>query len=327
MHDAIMYVLHALKQQLGEDIFSNPSRCVAALRDLVGSGGEKRVRNLLRIAICELHAYVRLKKVADSSDDNFTAHALINEMSDDYMIPVEISRMVIGCIAVFTGHDPLPNVAQAAPHELQPARTSQISKVSAPASQSSRSKLVRFGNYDWCVLDVQNGRVLLLCDKIIDNLQYHEELDDTNWADCSLRRHLNNSFYNTFGEAERLRISDSKINTPRNPWYGTEGGKDVIDKIFLLSIDEVVKYFGDSGLLQNRKDYLNIINDKYNSARKAVNFDDASAWWWLRSPGDMPDFAAYVCVDGTLHISGSLVAIAGGIGGGVRPALWLKINS
>ena len=69
-----------------------------------------------------------------------------------------------------------------------------------------------------------------------------------------------------------------------NPWYGTRGGNTTTDKIFLLSLEEVVKFFGDSGDLKNRKGWYwengnfvlkdgqgYAINDQYNSTRIPVN--------------------------------------------------------
>jgi hypothetical protein len=101
------------------------------------------------------------------------------------------------------------------------------------------------------------------------------------------------------------------------------GGIDTIDKVFLLSIEEAVKYFGDSGQLQNRPknaDYL--INDQYNSARIAKFSDDEASWWWLRSPGRDSNRAAYVLDFGYIDLSGGFFNRDDG---GVRPALWLKL--
>ena len=70
---------------------------------------------------------------------------------------------------------------------------------------------------------------------------------------------------------------------PNNPWYGTSGGNATTDKVFLLSLDEVVKYFGDSGDLLNkrRKDYKgnavsagDSLYDEYNDSRIVKNGKD-----------------------------------------------------
>jgi hypothetical protein len=63
---------------------------------------------------------------------------------------------------------------------------------------------------------------------------------------------------------------------------------------FLLSIAEVVQYFGDSRQLANQapKDY---VRDQYNKARQAkILIDGDFGWWWLRSPGTDSNIAAII---------------------------------
>jgi hypothetical protein len=55
-----------------------------------------------------------------------------------------------------------------------------------------------------------------------------------------------------------------------------------------------------------------------------ARYQDNAHWWWLRSPGDGPDFAAYVDNDGTVDLNGHLVDNSSG---GIRPALWLNLES
>ena len=195
---------------------------------------------------------------------------------------------------------------------------------------------VRFGKYDWRVLDVQNGKALLLTEDIIEERCYHSSWERITWEGCELRGYLNGAFLQAFSSSEQSRIASVTNTNPDNPWYGTLGGGDTTDKVFLLSIDEVVKYFGDSGDLRARKDnrLRDYINDQYNEARMAKYGKTSDrlipvgggAWWWLRSPGGFDDddkfaFAAVVDSDGWLLINGAFV----GDGGGVRPALWLNL--
>ncbi|MCL2079129.1 MAG: DUF6273 domain-containing protein [Oscillospiraceae bacterium] len=60
---------------------------------------------------------------------------------------------------------------------------------------------------------------------------------------------MNGEFYNSFSANDRERISETRVATPDNSWYDTSGGEIVGNKIFLLSIEEVARYFGDSGAL------------------------------------------------------------------------------
>ena len=92
----------------------------------------------------------------------------------------------------------------------------------------------------------------------------------------------------------RARIIEVATQNPDNPWYGTSGGNPTTDRIFLLSIEEVVKYFGDSGQINNRprnpgfdwlKDvFLFLLGDQYNINRCAVDDNGVVVHWWLHSP-------------------------------------------
>ena len=65
-------------------------------------------------------------------------------------------------------------------------------------------------------------------------------------------------------------------------------------------------------------------NNKISNARIAHAGAGNRAWWWLRSPGYDRLDAACVHNDGDLIIGGSGVTRGGG---GVRPALWLNLES
>ena len=192
---------------------------------------------------------------------------------------------------------------------------------------------ISFGCYDWRVLDIQNDRALIITECIVEEHAYNDVYKDITWADCSLRRYLNNEFYNRFDAIEKARVIPVVNKNPDNQWYGAKGGEDTQDRIFLLSIEEAVcQYFGDSRsmLLNPGK------NQKYwfqrkdpNNNRRAALYKNGISWWWLRSPGRVNIKAAYIHGDGNIGIQGNNV-FKGNISeksynGGVRPALWLKL--
>ncbi|MCL2198307.1 MAG: DUF6273 domain-containing protein [Defluviitaleaceae bacterium] len=201
MFNVLNQVLQKIKLDLGTEIFNDNDRLTAALNDMTDN---KKVRNLTRIAVCELQAYQRLKK------DNHIVSTLAREMSDDYMIPYEITSDVMECIADLIGHDTHFNT-------LTPRRTKpETSEIYAP------DNIVSFGIYDWRVLAVQDNKALLLSENIITSRPYHFEYTDIVWEDCTLRHYLNNDFRNTFSAEEKEHIIDHEI--------------------FLLSIEEIEKY-------------------------------------------------------------------------------------
>ncbi len=103
-----------------------------------------------------------------------------------------------------------------------------------------------FGGYNWRVLDIQDNVALLITEDIIEQCAYHDAYKDITWADCSLRKYLNGEFYDKFSEADKSRIISVLNKNLDNQWYGSKGGVDTKDSIFLLSVEEVCKYFGDS---------------------------------------------------------------------------------
>ena len=194
---------------------------------------------------------------------------------------------------------------------------------------------IRFGRYEWCVLDIQSDMALMITDEIIEQRAYHDAYKEITWADCALRKYLNGTFYEKFDKVDQSKIVMVTNKNFDNQWYGSDGGADTLDQIFILSLEEVCKYFGDSSsLLQNRG-----INQRYWFQRKDENNNKRLAklqgsegcwWWWLRSPGRVNLKATYIFgTDGNIGIQGNNV-LKGNISdgkctGGVRPALWLKL--
>ncbi len=195
---------------------------------------------------------------------------------------------------------------------------------------------VSFGGYNWRILDIQNNMALIITEFIIEQRAYHDAYRDITWADCSLRKYLNSEFYDKFTATDKSRIISVLNKNSDNQWYGSKGGADTQDSIFLLSIEEVVcHYFGDSSsILYNRgknQRYWFERKDENNSKRIAgLEGKDWHTWWWLRSPGRVNVKAAYIHGNGDIGIQGNNI-LKGNISdgfcaGGVRPALWLKLE-
>ena len=195
--------------------------------------------------------------------------------------------------------------------------------------------IISFGNYNWCVLDIQNNTALIITEYILEWRSYHDVYKDITWADCSLRKYLNGEFYDKFAANDKSRIIPVLNKNPDNKWYGSKGGADTQDNIFLLSIEEVVcKYFGDS----SSKLYNRGKNQRYwferkdeNNSKRMARLEDKTwhTWWWLRSPGRVNVKAVYIHGNGDIGIQGNNI-LKGNISdgfcaGGVRPALWLKL--
>ena len=189
--------------------------------------------------------------------------------------------------------------------------------------EPSVGETIEFGGITWLVLEVQDGRALLLSEHlIIEGHAYHWTFTEITWEHSDIRAWLNKEFLDRFSAEDRARIAQTTVVNNNNPWVDTPGGNDTTDYIFLLSLEEVVRYFGDSGQLHNRPNQdIWLIDDQYNNARFTRDAEGMTRFWWLRSPGGDPDSAAGVTDGGPVHLGGDRVDRNNGI----RPALWLYL--
>ncbi len=149
----------------------------------------------------------------------------------------------------------------------------------------NKNEIIKFGNFEWKVLEVKENNALLITKEIIELRWYHSSFETITWSDSEIRRYLNNEFYNLFSPQEKEKINLVELKNLDNPWFGTNGGEDTHDKIFLLSLDEVCKYFGNSKhKLLNKDNQKWLISDENNENRKA-KYNNEYHWWRLRSPG------------------------------------------
>lgn len=99
---------------------------------------------------------------------------------------------------------------------------------------------------EWRVLAKEDGRILLITDKALDCQRYNiEYIGGTTWDRCTLRKWMNESFLNdAFSYNECKQIQKTNVSAEKNPIYTTiPRGNATADKVFLLSITEVEKYF------------------------------------------------------------------------------------
>jgi len=209
------------------------------------------------------------------------------------------------------------------------------------------SAIIPFGKHKWRVLKVDGNSALIITENVIEQRAYHEEFIQITWENCDLRKYLNKGFYDTFDPTDRERILETRITDGDNPWYGTKWGNSTVDKIFLLSTNEVLQYFGDSGDVKNSRRWYytddadelvesdaehwecgECVNDQYNDARKTLYHKVYNAgWdermWWLRSPGiHVRPTTVMIGRTGELFISGADVYMTDI---GVRPAMWIVL--
>ena len=204
---------------------------------------------------------------------------------------------------------------------------------------ASVGSIIEFGGYSWLVLDVQDNHALVITEHLhtIGLGRYNNSPVGVGvtWEICFLRSHLNSEFLQRFNPSDRSRIRQTTVTSGINPRYNSNGGADTEDMVFILSMREVVQFFGDSGELDDipagfvEKTY---VVDEYSPARKARYADGRLLWdeggtyspaWWLRTPGgdrslaSIIDGAGNICVYGTGISNATL---------GTRPVLWLNLD-
>ncbi len=190
--------------------------------------------------------------------------------------------------------------------------------------------LVNFGTYNldydenngeeditWQVLEKDNGKVLLIAHKCIDTIPYNTKQISVTWEDCSIREWLNNDFYeNAFCNSEKERILLTKLPNIDDSYEQKIAGNDTDDKVFLLSINEALKYFETNYSRSASASKTAIFHGAYG------NSQDAGQWWWLRTPGFSTYNASSVNTSGTIEygrvVDNDEVC--------VRPVIWVDIS-
>ena len=219
----------------------------------------------------------------------------------------------------------------------------------AETAADSIGSIVTFGRYEqdgnpengpepieWIVLDVKDGKSLLISRYALDAVPYHTKNISITWEKCSLRSWLNSDFLQAaFTEEERESIPVTKVDNSRkqgfrrwNNWKKTKGGKNTKDRVFLLSYLEANQYLGvtwhggenPSGQAE-MTEFLRqkTADNPYYRDTLEDNPEYGFCTWWLRSPGYLQNLVAQVARLGTL-IAGNPASedVA------IRPALWLN---
>lgn len=172
---------------------------------------------------------------------------------------------------------------------------------------SAVRKTVQMGGVEWTVLDEQDGKTLVISSRVLESRAYHAPGGPITWENSEIRSYLNGEFYKkTFSAREKSKIVETTIENKSNAQYGVAGGRNTLDKVFLLSLSEAEKYLG-SGV-----DLLRGIDMATGEV----------TWWHLRSPGEAADVAACVNSIGLIDYHGVFDGVTDPTGG-VRPAMWV----
>ena len=178
---------------------------------------------------------------------------------------------------------------------------------------------------EWTVLDKDGMSLLLISKQALDCQQYNTSYTDVTWESCSLRKWMNGTFLNkAFNAEEQAQIQNTTVSADKNPEYNTNPGNATTDKVFLLSINEVEKYFNSDEARKCAPTAYAKAQGAYTSDSYKTASGAATCWWWLRSPGLHQNYAANVNTDGSVRYRGNYVSYDNYA---VRPALWINLDS
>ena len=185
--------------------------------------------------------------------------------------------------------------------------------------------IISFGRYwegtglenvpiEWVVLDEDEDHLFLVSKQSIVTQPRSDE-DNDGWEHSSIRRWLNQDFFNlAFNEYERYSILEKELTTAYGEYYGIPALKEMTtDRVFLLSMDDLDKYFTtrESRVAEQSRYAIDTLAD-FGCCDYANN-------WWLRDGGTTGHNSWLVLEDGMGcgYLSEQCPA-------GIRPAMYIK---
>lgn len=170
-------------------------------------------------------------------------------------------------------------------------------------------------NIKWKILDKQDEKLLMISEYGLENRSYNDKFGSglSTWEWSTVRKWLNNDFYQAaFTNSDRVKIISTDVSSEHknldNDMEYTQ------DYVFLLDVDEVQQYFDN--------------NDKRVKCTEAAKNHgacefDGYGMWWLRSPGETNNYAAYVDSHGVVQEEGEITYSGVYV---VRPVIWIDVN-
>lgn len=170
----------------------------------------------------------------------------------------------------------------------------------------STVKWYQYDPIEWIILEKdKNGNALIMSQNILQGYQFANNSSNS-YEVSDVRNGLNDFFYkNAFNDIEREYIINTKVDNSAKTTMNKSNPfecNDTYDNIFVLSYQEVLKYFKSAGARQARHtDYC--------------GYDT----WHTRSPHHIARYKSsiYVTADGEFRDGTGYC--------GCRPALWIKL--
>ena len=179
----------------------------------------------------------------------------------------------------------------------------------------------------WRVLNIDGNEMILLSEYALDVRAFHPVSQEVTWEISEVRRWLNDEFFEEAlsdrGSFKQSYVLETECSASDNQRYGTDGGNDTVDKVFLLSWEDTYnESYGFPKAFTRMSEYLNQ-EMKYSEVSKArlcyptiyaskkdplitrnndIHEDPfdievngyGSVYWLLRTPGQDRTYISYV---------------------------------
>ncbi len=186
----------------------------------------------------------------------------------------------------------MPVFASEDTEEAQTENRDFATEIKTLLRDSSEGTLIEFGTYEqdndeengkepiyWIVADKNTapGYCILISEYGLDYKPYNDEDTDVTWETCSLRKWLNEDFYNeAFSDEEKELVTQVRLTNEDSKNYGTSGGNDTYDCVWIMD-EAAVDYY----MTYTSENNGQVVATKYAQGLGA----DEIASYWLRTPG------------------------------------------
>ena len=171
---------------------------------------------------------------------------------------------------------------------------------------------------EWIVLAQQDEQVMLISKYCLDCKPYNTTLKSVDWANCSLRKWLNDEFFSTaFTTEEQAQILTVTNENPSHDIAQTSSGESTFDRVFILSRTEAEDLFDSvTARIAAPTAYARAKGAHFNTETRA-------GWWWLRTTSFLNDHVTYTTSLGGVSTDGREVNRTDA---GVRPVIWIAVQ-
>jgi len=244
--------------------------------------------------------------------------------------------------------------------EIDGMRYCRLSRDDAVSSSEESAGHYRWGQNDewhyfrydpirWRVIGLDEGKVFLMADKLLDCCPYNTETGPITWEMSTVRSWLNGlsaseniagidyqgkGFLDkAFSEDERAAILPTMVENRPNTHYGTDCGHDTKDYIFLLSNDEVFGsdiaarngFYASTGKDDPAKRFKSTMYAKCRGAWwSPVDGYRGNSFWFMRTNGYTQESVTYICDFGYIYQRGTISTCQDA---GLLPAMWISTDN